>query len=99
MFNKLVTILLLSFFCSITYSQEVKYTYDKADRLVLVVYPNQMAINYYYDADGNRIRKVTTNVSNIVDPNNPSSSSNDEVFLYPNPTKGDFKKSVLRRIF
>lgn len=75
------------------YSQNVKYKYDNANRLIQAIYPNQTAITYTYDKDGNRINQTTGTVKNVVI-TNPADSSNiakGELLIYPNPNKGIFK--------
>ncbi len=46
--------------CNKVDAQNIQYKYDKSDRLIQVIYPNQTSLIYTYDADGNRIQ------SNIV---------------------------------
>jgi YD repeat-containing protein len=76
-------------------AQLVEYQYDKANRLTQVVYKDQMTIAYTYDSNGNRVSKITstivTNVSNL---NDSILQSNGNVFIYPNPSNGNFKTRI-----
>jgi YD repeat-containing protein len=44
--------------CLAQTSNDIDYVYDDLHRLVRVSYPDGMSIMYYYDAVGNRIRRV-----------------------------------------
>jgi YD repeat-containing protein len=41
-------------------AKSIEYNYDSLNRLTRVVYDNETAIEYTYDAAGNRMRKVST---------------------------------------
>ncbi len=75
------------------YSQNIQYKYDNANRLIQAIYPNQMAITYTYDQDGNR-KTLTTGIATQVIVTNPTDSAllqSGEIMLYPNPSTGTFK--------
>ena len=75
--------------------QKIEYSYDKAKRLIQIIYPDQKKINFGYDNDGNRISQITstivTSVSNL---NDSLIQENKSVFIYPNPTNGNFKTRI-----
>lgn len=67
-------------------SQELKYKYDGASRLIEVGYPQQKKVNYTYDKDGNRMLKVESVVisnPNNIQEKNPNATG---LIIYPNPT-------------
>jgi YD repeat-containing protein len=83
-----VIILVLLAIHKVGSAQKVQYKYDKADRLIEVDYPNQKAINYNYDKDGNRTSTVisTVVVTSINDLNDSLLLKKNGLFVYQNPS-------------
>lgn len=91
----LPVILLVMFVFNEAYSQTNQFKYDNDNRIINVSYDNQKQINYAYDKNGNRISQITstivTAVSNI---NDSLIQANNGVFIYPNPSVGNFKSRI-----
>ena len=60
---KYITYLVFFFFSvNITSAQTINYGYDSLGRLTKVEYPDSCSINYTYDASGNRMSSIITNL-------------------------------------
>lgn len=93
---KKVIFLIFGFIPIFTFAQTVQYKYDNLNRLKQVLYSDQKSILYSYDKNGNRIYQITSTIVTAVDNLNDSLiQTNSNVFIYPNPSNGDFKTRVL----
>ena len=76
-------------------AQTIQFKYDKTGRLIEEIYTNQKTHKYEYDKNGNRISQITstivTSVSNL---NDSLIQANNGVFIYPNPSNGNFKTRI-----
>lgn len=76
-------------------AQSINYKYDKVGRLTQAIYPDQKTIVYTYDNNGNRISQITSTIVTAVSNLNDSLiQANNGVFIYPNPSNGNFKNRI-----
>lgn len=94
MYNLFIILFLFTTFIK-TEGQKVVYKFDKADRLLQAIYPDQKSVNYSYDKDGNRISQIITTIITSINPIADSLvQANNNIFIYPNPTNGNFKTRI-----
>ncbi|MBS4064721.1 MAG: T9SS type A sorting domain-containing protein [Chitinophagaceae bacterium] len=88
-------ILLVMFVFNEANSQTTQFKYDNHNRIINVSYENQKQINYAYDKNGNRISQITSTITTAVSNLNDSLlQANNGVFIYPNPSNGNFKSRI-----
>lgn len=96
---KIFLTFLFFLFTGILKCQNVYFNYDNAGRVTKAVFINQKTIIFFYDKNGNRISQttstITTTVSNL---NDSLIQANKGVFIYPNPSNGNFKTRIYSSI-
>jgi len=60
--KKYYIIILFMLCSSVLFAQSIGYTYDNLSRVTKIAYPDSCSINYTYDASGNRMSSIITNL-------------------------------------
>lgn len=57
-------------------------------------YSSGLSITYSYDPSGNRISQITSTITAIENLNDSLVLGNNNIFIYPNPSNGNFKTRI-----